>query len=60
MSTAGDPTEYDTRSLEAIADADFFLGTVIDDAAYTDTTVLVNLNARPMPNLSRSNDKAKK
>lgn len=28
-------------------DADFFLGTVIDDAAYAGTTVLVNLNEYP-------------
>jgi predicted RecA/RadA family phage recombinase len=33
-------------------DADFFLGTVIDDAAYADTTVLVNLNEKPSYTLS--------
>jgi predicted RecA/RadA family phage recombinase len=33
-------------------DADFPLGVVIDDAAYADTTVLVDLNAKPAFNLS--------
>jgi len=33
-------------------DADFFLGTVMDDAAYADTTVIVNLNAKPVWNLT--------
>lgn len=32
--------------------SDFFLGTVIEDAAYAGTTVKVNLNAKPVYNLS--------
>ncbi len=33
--------------LRGIGTNDFFLGTVVEDAAYTDNTVKVNLNAKP-------------
>lgn len=47
-------TSASTCNLLHGGSSDFFLGTVVEDATYTGTTVKVNLNAKPAYNLALS------